>query len=180
MAQDKPVKQEEKSPETQELKSSLDFTRTMVDKVAVTVIELLGSVIFLLICLFFFSGWICWNLGLLNGLKPFDPFPFPILDMIVSLFAIILTVLVLINQNRQGRIDKIRQQVEFEVNVRAENEITKVLNMLHSIHQKMGLDNTEDKELEEMKEPTDINKIHQALDSTVTDPILPANEDKTA
>ena len=49
-------------------------------------------------------------------------------------------------------MDKIRQQVDFEVNVRAEHEITKVLNMLHEVHQKLGLNSDTDTELEEMKE----------------------------
>lgn len=146
-----------------ELKSSLEFTTSIVDKVAVFVIEILGSMPFLLFCMLLFIVWICWNLHFFP-MKPFDPFPFPILEMAVSLFAIILSVSVLINQNRQGRIEKIQRQVEFEVNVRAEEEVTKILNMLHEIHQKLGLNSKEDKELEEMKAPTDIKQIHQSLD----------------
>ena len=73
--------------------------------------------------------------------ETFRPYPFPILELAVSLFAIVLSVSVLINQNRQGRIDKISHRVEFEVNVRAENEVTKILNMLHEMHQHLGLQN---------------------------------------
>lgn len=146
-----------------ELKSSLNFTKTKTDRLAVFLVQMLGSLGFLLFCLLLFAVWICCNLNLIPYLKPFDPFPFPILQMGVSLFAVILSVSVLINQNRQGHVEKIRQQVEFEVNVRAEEEITKVLNMLHEIHQKLGLNSTIDKELEEMKESTDLNRIHQTL-----------------
>ena len=149
----------------QEIKSSLDFTRSATDHIAVFIIRVLGSMSFLMGCFIFFAIWICWNLDLLHPLKPFDPFPFPILDMAVSIFAIILSVSVLINQNRQGRIEKISKQVEFEINVRAEHEITKVLNMLHEIHLKLGLsEHTVDVELEEMKEHIDIKQLHQALD----------------
>lgn len=148
-----------------EIKSSLKFTKTTTDHIAVSIIQVLGSMGFLIVCLFLFTIWITWNLHFLPGLKPFDPFPFPILTMVVSLFAIVLSISVLINQNRQGRMEKIRQQVEFEVNVRAENEITKVLTMLHEIHQKLGLDTKMDKELEEMKEPINIDELQQALDS---------------
>lgn len=146
-----------------ELRSSLDFTKTRTDKLSVFIVEILGSIKFLLFCMSLFVLWICWNLNLM-GLKPFDPFPFPILEMTVSLFAIILSVSVLINQNRQGRMDKIRQQVEFEVNVRAEEEITKMLNMLHTIHQKLGINSNDDKELEEMKENMDVKEIHKSID----------------
>jgi len=148
----------------QELKSSLNFTKSKTDRLAVFIIDILGSMVFLAGCILVFILWICWNVGLLPGLKPFDPFPFPILEMAVSLFAIVLSVSVLINQNRQGRIDKISHQVEFEVNVRAEEEITKILNMLHEMQQQLGLETKKDKELEVMKEPTDIQQIHHTLD----------------
>lgn len=147
-----------------QLKSSLDFTKTNADKFAVFLVEVLGSIKFLLLCMVLFVIWICWNLNFYPVLKPFDPFPFPILEMGVSLFAIILSVSVLINQNRQGRIEKIQKQVEFEVNVRAEGEVTKMLNMLHEIHHKLGLSAATDKELEEMKAPTDLEQIHQCID----------------
>jgi uncharacterized membrane protein len=147
-------------PDSQ-LKSSLEFTKTPTDKFAISTTNVLGSMTFLLCSLAFFAAWIIWNLISPN---PFDRFPFPVLEMLVSLFAIILSVTVLINQNRQGHMDKIRQQVEFEVNVRAESEITMMLNMLHEIHQKLGLKTEEDKELEEMKEMTDVKQIHQTID----------------
>ena len=147
-------------PTENELKSSLEFTTTRIDNFAVFTTNVLGSMAFLISCLTFFCVWITWNVAVA---KPFDHFPFPVLEMIVSLFAIILSVTVLINQNRQGRMDKIRQRIEFEINVRAENEITMVLNMLHEIHQKLGLKTESDQELELMKEVTDVKQIHQAI-----------------
>ena len=144
-----------------ELKSALEFNPTLIDRFAVFTTKVLGSMVFLLGSIVFFVVWISWNLFSPN---PFDRFPFPVLDMVVSLFAIILSVTVLINQNRQGHMDKVRSQVEFEVNVRAESEITMMLNMLHEIHQKLGLKTESDQELEVMKEVTDVKQIHQTID----------------
>lgn len=155
----------QKQPTDSELKSALEFNKTRVDDFAVFTTNTLGSITFLISCMVLMAVWILWNLF---SPAPFDKFPFPILQMVVSLFAIILSVTVLINQNRQGRMDKIRQQVDFEVNVRAESEITMMLNMLHEIHQKMGLKTEEDKELEEMKETTDVKLIHQTIDESET------------
>jgi uncharacterized membrane protein len=144
------------------LKSALEFTKTPTDKFTIFTTSILGSMAFLLGSLAFFTVWIIYNLF---GPSPFDRFPFPALEMVVSLFAIILSVTVLINQNRQGHMDKTRQQVDFEVNVRAEHEITKVLSMLHEIHHKMGINSgDDDKELQEMKEITDVKQIHQTID----------------
>jgi uncharacterized membrane protein len=166
------MEEKEESAPTPELKSSLEFTKTRADNATILLIEIFGTVKFLVCCILFFIVWICWNIHF-SPLKPFDPFPFPILQMTVSVFAIILSVSVLINQNRQGKIEKIRQQVDFEVNVRAEEEITKVLTMLHEIHQKMGLNSESDKELEEMKEATDIKQIHQTINESETNNIPP-------
>lgn len=151
--------------ENPELKSSLDFTKSRVDRFATILINILGSITFLLFCMLLFLLWILWNINLFN-LKPFDPFPFPILEMTVSLFAIILSVSVLINQNRQGKMEKIQKQVEFEVNVRAEEEITKLIALVHEMHKKLGLNSKEDKEIEHMKEATDIKEIHRTIDGT--------------
>lgn len=147
----------------QEIKSNIEFNKTRGDKLAIFISNAFGSITFLCICLAVFIVWITLNLNLLPWVRPFDPFPFPELEMIVSVFAIILSVSVLISQNRQGRMEKVRQQIEFEVNVRAENEVTKVLAMLHQIQKKLGIDN-EDKELEQMKENLDIEQLHQKLD----------------
>ncbi|MDB5133557.1 MAG: hypothetical protein JWP37_160 [Mucilaginibacter sp.] len=162
MTEDK--KELDKAEDEQELKSALEFDKSITDHFGIGITEALGSMWFLVGYVIVFTVWICWNLHFIPAVKPFDPFPFPILEMVVSIFAIVLSVSVLINQNRQGRIEKIRRQVEFEVNVRAENEITKVLTMLHEIQQKMGLANDVDKELDDMKEPIDIKQLHQAID----------------
>lgn len=130
---------------------------------------------FLLVCITIFALWICWNSRLIPGLKPFDPFPFPTLEMAVSIFAIILSVSVLINQNRQSQIEKIREQVEFEVNVRAESEIIKMLQMLHHIHKELGININEDQELEKMKRQTDIHAIRQSLVKRQTDAESPTS-----
>ncbi len=148
----------------QEIKSALEINKTLGDKLSIFITNTFGSITFLCSCLIFFAIWITWNLGLF-GLKPFDPYPFAALDMMVSLFAIILSVSVLISQNRQGRIEKVNKRVEFEVNVRAENEITKVLAMLHEIQKKMGI-HVKDDELEEMKESIDLQKLHNKMDES--------------
>ena len=68
-----------------------------------------------------FGAWILVNLGLhVAGLPKFDPFPFGLLTMIVSLEAIFLATLVMISQNRQAHRSDIRSGIDFENNLRAE------------------------------------------------------------
>lgn len=81
-----------------------------------------GSMAFLLLNAVWFIGWIAIN-TLPLGLSHFDPFPFGLLTMIVSLEAIFLSCFVLISQNRQAEKDHVRSDVEYEVNIKAELEV---------------------------------------------------------
>ena len=75
-----------------------------------------------------FGIWIVVNMGWLP-IQPFDPFPFGLLTMIVSLLAIFLSLFVLISQNRQTEREKVRNDIEYEVNVKAELEIRDLRNI---------------------------------------------------
>jgi uncharacterized membrane protein len=81
-----------------------------------------GSMPFLLINFIWFMGWIAVN-TLPLGIRTFDPYPFGLLTMIVSLEAIFLSCFVLISQNRQAEKDHVRSDVEYEVNIKAELEV---------------------------------------------------------
>jgi uncharacterized membrane protein len=81
-----------------------------------------GSMPFLISHTVWFAIWISLN-TLILGSRAFDPFPFGLLTMIVSLEAIFLACFVLISQNRQAEKDKVRSDIEYEVNIKAELEV---------------------------------------------------------
>jgi CRP/FNR family cyclic AMP-dependent transcriptional regulator len=81
-----------------------------------------GSMHFLLLNAVWFVVWIAIN-TLSLGVPQFDPYPFGLLTMIVSLEAIFLSCFVLISQNRQAEKDRVRADIEYEVNIKAELEI---------------------------------------------------------
>jgi len=95
-----------------------------------------GSMHFLLINGLWFIVWIIWN-TLLSEERQFDPFPFGLLTMIVSLEAIFLSCFVLISQNRQAAKDKIRNDIEYDINVKAELEVTHLHEKIDHIHEQM-------------------------------------------
>jgi CRP/FNR family cyclic AMP-dependent transcriptional regulator len=101
----------------------LEDTRTVVMKVADWIADFSGSMPFLILNAVLFFVWIILNVDLIPGLKAFDPFPFGLLTMWVSLEAIFLSIFVLISQNRQAQKDRIRSDVEYDVNLKAELEI---------------------------------------------------------
>jgi uncharacterized membrane protein len=95
-----------------------------------------GSIQFLLIHVALFLVWIVLNAGPLA--KPpygaWDPFPFGLLTMAVSLEAIILSVFVLLSQNRQVERDRVRNEIEYEVNLKAEREIAHMHEKVDHLH----------------------------------------------
>jgi uncharacterized membrane protein len=95
-------------------------TRTAVERVADAIAVFSGSIPFLLLHAAWFVAWVGWN-----TLRPggFDPYPFGLLTMVVSLEAIFLSVFVLLSQNRQAAKDRVRADIEYEVNVKAEMEV---------------------------------------------------------
>lgn len=102
---------------------AVEDRRTAIQKAADWIAEFSGSIPFLLIhCLLFF-GWIVINVDWIPGLPVFDPYPFGLLTMAVSLEAIILSVFVLLSQNRQVAKDRVRGDIEYDVNLKAELEI---------------------------------------------------------
>lgn len=97
-------------------------SRTVVMKVADWIADFSGSLPFLFIHIAFFFFWIILNTQLFTFVN-FDPFPFGLLTTIVSLEAIILSVFVLLSQNRQAERERVRSDVEYDVNLKAELQI---------------------------------------------------------
>ena len=95
-----------------------------------------GSMQFLILNGIWFMVWIAINLVNL-GLQQFDPFPFGLLTMIVSLESIFLSCFVLISQNRQVAKDKIRSDIEYEVNIKAELEVAHLHEKVDRIYEQM-------------------------------------------
>jgi CRP/FNR family transcriptional regulator, cyclic AMP receptor protein len=102
----------------------IEDRRTKIQKAADWIAEFSGSIAFLVIHLVLFGLWIAMNVGEgIPGIPMFDPFPFGLLTMAVSLEAIILSVFVLLSQNRQAAKERVRGDIEYDVNLKAELEI---------------------------------------------------------
>jgi len=96
---------------------------TPLQRVADWIAWFSGSMPFLMINGGWFIIWILLNTLILGGAAAFDPYPFGLLTMIVSLEAIFLSCFVLVSQNRQAEKDRLRSDIEYEVNIKAELEI---------------------------------------------------------
>lgn len=100
----------------------IEDNRTTVMKVADWIADFSGSLPFLFIHVGFFFVWIMLNVRVFP-FGNFDPFPFGLLTMVVSLEAIILSVFVLLSQNRQAERARVSSDIEYDVNLKAELQI---------------------------------------------------------
>ena len=110
---------------TRNVNEEVEDNRTVVQKVADWIAEFSGSIPFLVIHIVLFSLWIGWNTSASEKMR-FDPYPFNFLTMCVSLEAIFLSVFVLLSQNRQTAKDRVRSDIEYNVNLRAELEVAEL------------------------------------------------------
>jgi CRP/FNR family cyclic AMP-dependent transcriptional regulator len=97
--------------------------RSTVQKTADWIAEFAGSIPFLLLHVVWFTLWLLFNSVHIPGVPQFDPYPFGFLTLTVSLEAIFLSVFVLLSQNRQAAKDRVRSDIEYDVNLKAELEI---------------------------------------------------------
>ena len=113
--------------------------RGLQDKIADYITGLSGRMSFVYLHVLWFGVWILFNTGWL-GAKVFDPFPYGLLTMIVSLEAIFLSTFVLISQNRLSEEADRRADLDLHVGLLTEVELTRVIKMLHAIQDKLGIE----------------------------------------
>jgi uncharacterized membrane protein len=136
--------------------------RSFSHKIADMITESVGSIAFLNLNIYWFFMWIILNTNIIPGIVPFDPYPFGFLTMIVSLEAILLSIFVLLSQNRAAKLDSLRSELQLQVNLITEEEITKVLEIITEMRDKMGI-KKEDRELAKMLERIDTSYIERSL-----------------
>ena len=160
----RPSKISRKRQVVKSFEAKLSQQRTFAEKIADFFTYAFGDLRFASMHVIWFIIWIGWNSGFIPGATPFDPFPFGLLTMIVSLEAIFLSIFILISQNRSSKIDKLRSEVDLQVNLTSEQEITKILSMLKVLSERNGIDLSRDEELVRMLKNIDAWEIERKLE----------------
>jgi len=119
--------------------------RTVQERLADAITSFSGSMIFVYLPILWFGAWLLVSTGRV-GLPPFDPFPYGLLTLMVSLEAIILSTFVLISQNRFSDEADRRAELDVHIGLLAEHELTRVLQMLDAIQGKLGIEHDADSE----------------------------------
>lgn len=138
--------------------------KSVQKRVADALTRFSGSMLFVYVHAIWFGVWIALNVGWL-GRKPFDPFPFSLLTLIVSLEAIFLSTFVLISQNHAGAIADKRAELDLQINLLSEHEITRLLMLMDAVADHLGVELSEKPEVEELKKDVPAEEVLDKIES---------------
>jgi uncharacterized membrane protein len=134
----------------QERRQRDEASASREEKLAGVITRFTGSMLFVYIHLAVFGGWIVLNLGLIPAVPAWDP-SFVVLAMIASVEAIFLSTFVLISQNRMAASADRRADLDLQINLLAEHEVTKLIALVSRIASRLDVPDAGDAELEELK-----------------------------
>lgn len=143
--------------------------RSRVDRLGEMISRYAGSIGFAITHVCGVAGWMAINVGM-TTLRPFDPYPFCFLGVLVALEAVFLSTFVLMAQKRQARQAEHWAHLNLQIGLLSEQEATKMLQMLTKVCNHMGLKTAQDQELKEMIEKTAINHLAQELALSLENP----------
>ena len=134
-------------------------------KIADAITGFTGSMRFVYLHLLLYGGWILANLGLVPFVEPFDP-TFVVLAMIASVEAIFLSTFVLISQNRTAAAQDKRADLDLQISLLTEHELTKMAAMLSDIREHLGVATAVEAEIEEVKRDIAPEAVLEALEES--------------
>ena len=139
--------------------------RTHVEQLSDQITKLFAGGPALLFHVVWFAFWILANLEWIPGVRAFDPFPFQLLTMTVSLEAIFLALFVLASQNRLARQADKRSHLDLQIDLLAEREMTTVLRLLEDIAQHLQVNTSvTDAQLRDLAANTDVQRLTSRME----------------
>ena len=128
-----------------------EATATLEERIAGVMTRFTGSMKFVYVHAVVYGFWIIANLGWIPGVPQFDP-SFVTLAMVASVEAIFLSTFVLISQNRMSAAADKRSELDLQINLLAEHEVTKLVALLSEIAGRLGIETDIDSEVDELKQ----------------------------
>ncbi len=137
--------------------------RTTQERLSDAITRFTGSLRFVYIHAFLFGSWIIWNLGWIPGLPLFDP-SFVVLAMVASVEAIFLSTFVLISQNRMQAQAEKRAELDLQISLLAEHEITQLMTVVDAVARRLGVELPGNSDIEEVKLDVDPRAVLNAIE----------------
>ena len=138
------------------------------ERLARTITRFSGSMRFVYVHALIYGAWIVANLGWIPGLRPWDP-TFVVLAMIASVEAIFLSTFILITQNRMAAQADRRAELDLQVSLLAEAEITKLVALVSEIAVRMEVPEAQQEDVQEMKQLVQPEAVLDAIEEAETE-----------
>jgi len=145
----------------------LERKQTRSERLAGVIASLAGSMWFAYLHVAWFAAWIGWNVW--RGDHAIDPYPFGMLTTVVSLEAIFLTLMVLVSQNREAKLEEQRADLDLQIDLLAERELTRILCIVAEIAKKMDLDQC-NIDTAGLEQETQVRELLQQLEKHAPEP----------
>ena len=136
--------------------------RTWADTLSDSIADFTGTIWFVAMHLAWFAAWAVVNTGLVHVIPAFDPYPFQLLCMIVSMEGVLLATFVLIKQNRMSYLSDRRAHLDLQINLLAEREVTSLLQMTSDIARKLQVERRQT--AHDLEADTEIETLMQEID----------------
>ena len=139
---------------------------TTADRVADAITSFCGSIRFVWINVLSVGGWVGFNLALPKAGR-IDPFPFPLLTLVLSVEAIFLAIFILMSQNRAALVSEKRSHLDLQLNLLSEQENTKMLLMLEQIGKAVGAEVSGGTDVKVLDQATQPEALSEQIDQAV-------------
>ena len=138
--------------------------RTWDEKVGDSVSSLVGSLTFVAMHVVLLVVWLAINTGGFPTIMPFDPWPFPILDVVLAFESILLASFILMRQSRIARRTEERSHLELQLMLLTEKELTATLSVCREIAKRLGLSGViDDHEINQLSEETSVDQMAESI-----------------
>ena len=138
------------------------------ERIADAITGFIGTMGFIYLHLALFGGWIVLNTGVVHALVPFDPYPFSLLSTCACIESIFLATFVLISQNRMKRITTRHSDLDLQVSLLSEHEITRLILRVDAIAQHMGVQGGKAHDLDDLKKDINPHSVLRKIDEELT------------
>jgi uncharacterized membrane protein len=147
-----------------EVRQREEQQKTNSDRIADAVTRFAGSMWCVYAHALLYGGWLVLNAGVVPGVRPWDPFPFVMLAMAASVEAIFLSTFILISQNRMQKLADRRAELDLQISLLTEHELTRAIHLLDEIAVRMGVPRPPEPELQDLKKDVHPEKVVAEID----------------
>jgi uncharacterized membrane protein len=160
------------SPTTRNIRAICDLEKQALLRRSIS--EVLGDIVavragqmwFIVVHVIWFTAWM-WLNSRYSPWPPFDAFPYSLLTMVVSLESIFLSLFILMSQNRSSLQADQRNHLDLQINLLAEDENTKLLQMVRALCKDRGLEIGDDPEIAELAQRTEPEQVLEDIKSSL-------------